>query len=232
MPGLFVHEWIAELVLKKISKRDYISKPQNVADYFFGAIAPDIRYVANVNRDFTHKPRGQKSIFEALSRSSISMPFLAGYETHLIADMVWSNETFYGEKSLSESVYEHYRVDVNNDIQKYALYLLVDDYFQGEAGLGFQFSVSSNVFRAQDISVLEKDFGFSPVDILKFKSLASLYLREPGIDTFLQFNFAPRNLDEFVVKNLADQLTDLSYFLIKFKTVAVDKCVASLEKYL
>jgi len=48
MAGLLTHEWIANLVLKKLSKRDFISKDENIDDYFFGAIAPDIRYINNL----------------------------------------------------------------------------------------------------------------------------------------------------------------------------------------
>ena len=39
MAGLLTHEWIAYLVLKKLSKRNFISKYANIDDYFFGAEA-------------------------------------------------------------------------------------------------------------------------------------------------------------------------------------------------
>ena len=59
MAGLFAHELIAKLVLKKVSKRDFISRYENVDDYFFGAIAPDIRYINNSSREITHEPKRQ-----------------------------------------------------------------------------------------------------------------------------------------------------------------------------
>ena len=66
MAGLLTHEWIAHLVLRKLSKRDFISEHENIDDYFFGAIVPDIRYINNSPREITHKPKGEKSIFEAM----------------------------------------------------------------------------------------------------------------------------------------------------------------------
>ena len=129
MAGLFAHEWIANLVLKKLSKRNFISSYENIDDYFFGAIAPDIRYISNTLRDVTHKPFGEDSIFKALKMSSLSMPFMAGYETHLVVDSTWFNDN----GLLGASIYEHYGLSANDSIQKFSLYLLVDDYFQGEA---------------------------------------------------------------------------------------------------
>ena len=92
MAGLFTHVWIANLVLKELSKRDFISRSENIDDYFFGAAAPDIRYINNSPREITHKPKGENSIFEALKVSSTSMPFMVGYETHLIVDGTWAND--------------------------------------------------------------------------------------------------------------------------------------------
>jgi len=57
MAGLLTHEWMANLVLTKLSKRDFVSKHENIDDYFFGAIAPDIGYINNTPRETTHKPK-------------------------------------------------------------------------------------------------------------------------------------------------------------------------------
>ncbi|HZX19623.1 MAG TPA: zinc dependent phospholipase C family protein [archaeon] len=227
MAGLLTHEWIANLVLKKLSKRDFISKHENIDDYFFGAIAPDIRYINNTSRDTTHKPLGKKSIFEALKMSSISMPFIAGYETHLIADSVWANDNH----SMSKSIYENYGIDPNNPVQKYALYLLVDDYFQGEADWVFQFQCAGNVLRANDTKIL-LDLGFNKMDIENYKLFAAGYFREPGIDTFNVFNLFPNNFDENLLGKLAGQKTELISYLKQFKKVSVEKCAESLERYL
>jgi len=83
MAGLFAHELIAKLVLEKVSKKAFISRYENVDDYFFGAIAPDIRYINNSSREITHKPQGKDSIFEAIKTSSTSMPFMADQKTSL-----------------------------------------------------------------------------------------------------------------------------------------------------
>jgi len=227
MVGLLTHEWMANLVLKKLSKRDFISKYKNIDDYFFGAIASDIRYINNIPREITHKPKGEKSIFEALKVSSPSIPFMAGYETHLIIDSIWAND----DNSMGKSIYENYGFDVNNPIQKYVLYLAVDDYFQGEADWFFQYQCVGNILRANDTNIL-LDLGFTQEDILKFKAGAVTYLREPGIDTFNVFNLFPNNFDENLLKKLADEKTTLTSYLKEFKKVSIEKCVESLEGYL
>lgn len=226
MAGLFAHVWIASLVLKRLSKKNFISRYENIDDYFFGAIAPDIRYVVNTPRDLTHKPIGENSIFEALRISSVSMPFMAGYETHLVVDDTWSNEN----KSMEKSVYEYYGIDVNNSIQKYSLYLLVDDYFQGEADWLFPIISAGNIFRATDFFLL-KELGFTDADIIRFKSLVAAYLREPGIDTFNVFNFEGFNFDENLFSKTTNMISSLSHFLKDFKKVSIEKCIESLEKY-
>ena len=226
MAGLLTHEWIANLVLKQLSKRNFISKHENIDDYFFGAIAPDIRYINNTPRETTHKPKGEKSLFEALKVSSTSMPFMAGFETHLIVDSVWAND----DNSMGKSIYENYGLNANNPAQKYALYLLVDDYFQGEADWVFQVQCAGNILRANDTEIL-LDLGFSKSDIENYKIFAASYLREPGIDTFNVFNLFPNNFDENILGKLADQKTALTLYLKEFKKVSIEKCVESLEGY-
>lgn len=228
MPFLFTHAWIANLVLKELSKRDFISHYNNIDDYFFGSIAPDIRYITNSSRDRTHKINEEYSIFEGLKRSSISMPFMAGYETHLVADDVWSNKY----KLMDQSVFEYYNVNPDNPLQKFALYVLADDYFQGEAEWFFQFSVAGNVLRANDVKILMNNFKFSHKDILLYKSGAAAYLREPGIDTVNVFNFVPYNLDEANIRKIIEQQPALTSILRKFKELAIEKCVERLEQYL
>ncbi len=227
MAGLFAHVWIANLVLKRLSKKGFISKYENIDDYFFGAIAPDIRYIANSERDVTHRPFGENSIFEAMKVSSTSMPFIAGYETHLIVDSTWANDN----GALGRSIYKNYKVNVNNPIEKFSLYLTVDDYFQGEADWLFQFECAGNILRANDISILLK-LGFSQNDSLKFKRLAALYLREPGLDTLNAFNLFPGNFDEALLRKVSDMTPALTSFLTEFKNVSMEKCMESLERYI
>lgn len=227
MAGLFTHVWIANLVLQKLSLKSFISKPENIDDYFFGAVAPDIRYITGSARDITHKPKGENSIFEAMKVSSLSAPFMAGYETHLIVDQTWSNEN----GLMKESIYKHYGVDVNGLVQKFSLYLAVDDYFQGETDWLFQVSAVGNILRANDLSVLSW-LGFGQNEILMYKSGVALYLREPGIDTFNLLNVPQARLNESAVKEVADLLPGLTSFLKEFKKISVENCVESMEKYL
>ncbi|MBI4044653.1 MAG: zinc dependent phospholipase C family protein [Candidatus Diapherotrites archaeon] len=221
---MLTHEWIANLVLKKISKRNFISKYENIDDYFFGAIAPDIRYINNTPREITHKPLGEKSIFEALKASSTSMPFMAGYETHLVVDTIWANDN----NSMSKSIYENYGVNPNNTVHKLALYLAVDDYFQGEADWFFQFQCAGNISRANDTSVL-RQLGYSQSDIQLYRAGTALYMREPGIDTL---SFSPSHVEESLIKQLIDKNNNLSSYLKEFKKTAIETCLQTLERYL
>ncbi len=226
MAGLFAHEVIAQLVLRKLSEKKFISKYENIDEYFFGAIAPDIRHINGSSRNTTHKPKGKNSIFKAVQTRK-ALAFMAGYETHLIVDDTWSNEN----KSMKKSIYEYYNLDVNNSIHKYSLYLLVDDYFQGESDWFFQLSCAGNILRANEETVLNK-LGYSQTEILQYKSAAAFYLREPGIDTFNIFNLFPNNFDETIIRKIADQKNSLTSFLKDFKKISIENCLESLEKYL
>jgi len=212
--------------LQQISKKEFISKPENIDDYFFGSVAPDIRYLSNSTRDVTHRPYGEKSIFEALKVSSFSFAFMAGYETHLVTDDTWSNDN----GLLDESIYEHFNLNANNSIQKYALYLLADDYFQGEAGSSFALTSASNILRANDTAFLS-GLGFSANTIATYKGFVAEYLREPGIDHFNVFNLFPSSFEESALKSIADRLPSFSY-LKEFKKTAIEQSIASLERYL
>ena len=226
MAGLFAHVWIANLVLQKLSKRGFISSYENIDDYFFGAIAPDIRYINNSGRDTTHRPFWENSLFEAMKVSSLSMPFIAGYETHLIVDSTWANDN----GAMGASVYKNYGINPNNPIEKFSLYLAVDDYFQGEADSLFPYEAAGNVFRANDLSILLK-LGFSQKNIDLYKVFSATYIREPGLDTFSVSGVVP-NIDEKLLRQVADQTFSLTSFLKDFRKISIEKCVESMERYL
>lgn len=227
MAFLFAHEWIAKLVLQKIKNKEIISDYNNIDDYFFGAIVPDIRYVNNSDRELTHKIKGQDSVLKVFSENTYSKALLAGYETHLIVDVAWSNE----KNWLNESIYEFYNIDANDPKQKYALYLLVDDYFQSEADWLFPLECAGYMLRANETQLLQ-DLGFTGGDIAKYKSLAAGYMREPGVDTFNIFNFGPNKLEEVLMRQIAELTTNLTDFLKDFKKTAIEKCVERLEDFL
>ncbi|MFH1240060.1 MAG: zinc dependent phospholipase C family protein [Candidatus Diapherotrites archaeon] len=227
MAFIFTHCWIANLVLKKLKKKQFISSFENIDDYFFGSIAPDIRYISNAARAITHEPKKEESIFEALKMNRTSISFIAGYETHLITDMAWSND----KNWLDKSIYDYYQINPNVPIQKFTLYALVDDYFQTEADWFFPLICAGNILRSNDTMILEK-LGFNKEDIQTYKYLASLYLREPGIDTINIFNFMPNKLDEVLVRTFLGRKSSLTNFLKEFKKTAVEQCIIKLEKYI
>lgn len=227
MAGFLTHEWIAHLVLKKIKIKKYLSEFENIDDYFFGAVAPDVRYTMGTERNITHKPMGEESLLEALKASTFSTPFVSGYETHLITDITWSNE----KNWLDESIYEHYHIDPNNTIQKFTLYGLVDDYFQAKADWFFPIVCAGNITRANDFTILKR-IGISEDNILKYKALLGIYLREPGIDTINILNFVPNNRDEDLIQEFLDNKTTVTKFLQEFEKVSVEKSIEQLERFI
>lgn len=227
MAGFFTHMWIANLVLKELKNKNFLSSFENIDDYFFGSIAPDIRYVANSTRDITHQPYGNDSLFEALKASTTSMPFIAGYEVHLITDFAWSND----KKWRNESIYEHYHIDSNNLVQKFTLYGLADDYFQAEADWYFPLICAGNILRANDFKIFYQ-LGFNQATIQFYKMAVSLYLKEPGIDTINQLSFLPNNHDEELIAKFLDAGTGLTNQLQEFKRIAIEQSVAALRKYI
>ena len=136
-----------------------------------------------------------------------------------------------GQWAMGKGIYEYYSLNANNPMHKFSLYLLVDDYFQGEADLDFQLSSAGNILRANDASVM-LDSGFKQQDIDWYRTIVAAYIREPGIDTFNVFNVLPNNFDEALIKKILDQKTSLTSFLREFKKISIEKCIGSLESYL
>ena len=221
---MFTHCYLAEKVIKKIKKKSLLLDFNNIDDYYFGAIAPDIRYMNNSNRDITHIPFGQRNVLNNQKFAKYSSSFIAGYQTHLIVDDIWSGK----DSSNGNSIYDVFGVDVNNVVQKFTLYWLVDDYFQSKSNIFFQLGAVSNIIRSDKNNLLY-DLGFDLVQIASYKSLALLYFREPGLDTFNVFNFAPANLDEQLVARVLEQKKELTSFLSSFTKSSIKKCKESLE---
>ncbi len=222
MAFMFTHCYIAEKVLGKLRKKTLLDV-NNIDDYYFGAIAPDIRYMNNSNRDITHIPFGENRVLNRERFSKYSKSFLAGYETHLIVDDVWSGK----ESSNGESIYGVFGVNVNDIVQKFTLYGIIDDYFQNKSNVLFQFGSASNIVRSDKNSLLY-DLGFDLIQITSYKSLALLYFREPGLDTFNVFNFIPPNLDEKLITHIVNQKKELKFFLNSFVRISLEKCKDSL----
>jgi hypothetical protein len=224
---MFTHCYLAELVLNKINKKSNVADFDDVDDYYFGAIAPDIRYLDSSGRDKTHFPFGINRVLGNATFEKYSKAFVAGYETHLVVDDVWSNNN----AGLDESIYETFNVNVNDFVQKFTLYFLVDDYFQSKSNWFFHLGALSSIIRSDRNNMLF-DLGFNLAQIATYKSVAALYLREPGLDTFNVFNFAPTNLDENLIARILNQKPKLSSFLNSFVKVSVEKCRESLERNL
>jgi hypothetical protein len=66
------------------SKLEAQVRPENAAEYYWGAVAPDVRYPARMQRDRTHHHR-QKSWTDARQPA---WSFLLGYTVHCLADEI------------------------------------------------------------------------------------------------------------------------------------------------
>ena len=200
MAGWFTHLLIAQRALEKLpkSKHKLISGFAQFDDYLFGSIAPDVRYVQKVNRDISHEPFGKESAFQAFN---LSNPFVAGYETHLIADDNW------------ESIVNIFKIDANKTEQKFALYFGIDRYFQLKSDWFLPIIFSGNIIKA-DNNPLLKSLGFTFEEISQFKSVVSAYLLLPDVASFLLFltkvPFLPRlplHFKEKTIVNIFDLLS-------------------------
>lgn len=63
-----------------------ILNPSDPEDYFWGAVAPDVRYVAKIQRQRTHLER--KEIFDLMAAHPQLRSFLQGYLVHILADEI------------------------------------------------------------------------------------------------------------------------------------------------
>jgi hypothetical protein len=75
------------------SRLESLIKPENPAEYYWGAIAPDVRYIAVVPRQQTHVPA--QKIVGFLSRYPNLKSFIQGYLVHCLSDEVHMGEIFF-----------------------------------------------------------------------------------------------------------------------------------------
>lgn len=199
MAGWFAHLLVAQRVLEKLpqSKRSFLSGFSQLDDYLFGSIAPDIRYVSKVDASLTHKPFGKESAFAAFNTKT---PFVAGYETHLIADDKWAD------------IVKFFKVDTTKEEQKFALYFGIDRYLQLKSGWLSPIAFSGNIARADNVYELES-LGFNQAQISAFKSIVSSYLLLPDAASLASFitglSFPlrlPPRFKENVVVDIVDSL--------------------------
>jgi hypothetical protein len=61
-------------------------QPENRKTYYWGAVAPDIRYLANMRREQTHL--GLERINELKSYYPHLRSFLSGYQVHILTDQI------------------------------------------------------------------------------------------------------------------------------------------------
>jgi hypothetical protein len=75
------------------SKLESLVKPEDPKDYYWGAVAPDIRYLAVVPRQQTHV--APQRIAEFLYRYPHLKSFLQGYLVHCLSDQLHMREIFF-----------------------------------------------------------------------------------------------------------------------------------------
>jgi hypothetical protein len=86
-PGIWIFTRVnpySHLVIA--SKIEPSLKPENPPDYYWGAVAPDIRYVADVQRHQTHLPI--PSIVDLIPRHPNLASFVQGYLVHCLTDEI------------------------------------------------------------------------------------------------------------------------------------------------
>ena len=75
------------------AKVEAFVNPENLQEYYWGAIAPDIRYLAAMQRQQTHIP--SQRIVEFISRYAHLKSFLQGYLVHCLSDEIELGQVFF-----------------------------------------------------------------------------------------------------------------------------------------
>ncbi len=223
----YTHALVAFKVLQKLKKKVEFSSFEQIDDYLFGSVAPDIRYLKNVNREITHEPFGNASAFEAFKGKNCSEAFVAGYESHLVCDRVWAGEY---KALLDKGVCDFFKVNPNNLLEKFGLYFFVDDYFQGQSNWLFPLLFAGNVFRANETKALQL-LGFANAEINSFKVAASIFLKEPGVNFSHALNFLRIPLKEKLTSELIKRFTPADEYLNHFFDVSVEKSAEAIEEH-
>ena len=172
MAGWFTHLLIADAVAEKMgAKPAFLAEEPSLNDFIFGSIAPDVRYMAAVEKKETHVPNGDRNAFRVFKSNPA---FAAGYQIHLIADQNWGEVVdFFGLKNSS-------RADT------FGLNFGVDRFFQENSDP----SLSSKFYKciANSNAVPElKPLGFNFVEIAAFKLLVSTYISSHDLENVLPF---------------------------------------------
>lgn len=68
-------------------------KPEDLEEYYWGAVVPDIRYLAVIQREQTHPP--PRRILEFASQYPQLKSFLQGYLVHCLSDEIDLGEIFF-----------------------------------------------------------------------------------------------------------------------------------------
>ena len=74
------------------AKLEALIKPDTVQDYYWSAVAPDIRYVADLPRQQTHIP--SERMVEFFSQYPDLQSFLQGYLVHCLSDEIELRQVF------------------------------------------------------------------------------------------------------------------------------------------
>jgi len=221
----FTHALVAFRALQKLKRKEF-SSFEHIDDFMFGSVAPDIRYLTKVGRRATHEPFGKKSAFEAFKGKGCSEAFVAGYESHLVCDAVWSGE----HGGLDKDIYDFFKVDPNNPAAKFSLYFFVDDYFQGQSNWLFPLIFSGNVFRANETKALGL-LNFSDAKITSFKMAAGLFLKEPGVNFVQALSLLRLPLEEKVISEMINSFTAADGYLKRFLDVSVAESAEAIQKH-
>jgi hypothetical protein len=75
------------------SKLESLVNPENAQEYYWGAVAPDIRYPASMQRQQTHI--SSQRIVEFISQYPDSKSFLQGYLVHCLTDEIKLGQVFF-----------------------------------------------------------------------------------------------------------------------------------------
>lgn len=148
-------------------------QPENRQEYFWGTVAPDIRYLANMRRAQTHL--GQDRLKELEAGYPHLRPFLLGYQVHVLIDQ-------FAQEDIAQMVTAAFPLNLlkkmlRRTIAPEQMIMLVEMYYLQSASVG-------EALAGQHNAVLS-DLGITPEQTRRYQQALQEYFGNRSFDAAL-----------------------------------------------
>ena len=162
--NLYTHAVLAQALLPMIG-------PTNPAEYLWGAIAPDIRYLAGIRRETTHLP--DETIQQWTEQHPGCLSFIQGYRVHCMLDRIDTVQAVCSAFPL-----RWIQRFGRREFSSHKINVMIELYYQLNAPHGLQLEGSHN-------PILDS-LGIQAEQSEAFASALAVYLRNPSFQNATQ----------------------------------------------